>query len=92
MLQKIGRSPATIVDTVMNFGRRRRSAPSMTASRKCRMREHAELKLFSRNCLFEVDHHDNRGLHRRTEKCDEPDPDRDREVIVQQPEQIEPAG
>ncbi len=54
--------------------------------------KHAVLEFCSLHCFFEVDHHNDCRLHRCTEERDEPDPDGDREVIVQQPEQVETSG
>ncbi len=63
VLQKIGNKPATMVETVMSFGRRRRSAPSMTRFAQMRDGESAVLELCSLHGFFEVDHHDDRCLH-----------------------------
>ena len=61
------------------------------AQRRTRERA-AELALLPRDGLFEVDDHHDAGLHRRAEQRDEADPDRDREVVAEQPEQVDAAG
>ena len=93
VLHMIGSRPATTVDTVITLGRSRSSAPSIdrVAQRRARQRA-AQLAPLPLDGLFEVDDHHDAGLHRRAEERDEADPDRDREVVAEQPQQVDAAG
>ena len=99
LLHMIGSSPATTVETVMIFGRRRSSAPSTTASRRSVASRSASpgsalrdrLRRLRERFLQIDDHHDAR-LHGRPEERDEADPDGDGEVVAEQPEQVHAAG
>ena len=58
-----------------------------------RTRERAsELAPLALDGLFQIDDHHDAGLHRRPEERDEADPDRDREVVAQQPQQVDASG
>ena len=58
-----------------------------------RTRERAsELALLALNGLLQIDDHHDAGLHRRPEERNEADPDRDREVVAQQPQQVDASG
>ena len=84
VLHMIGSRPATTVLTVMTFGRRRRSAPSTTASRRCRTRERvAELLPLPSDGFFQIDDHHDTGLHSGAEQRDEADPHGNREVVAE---------
>ncbi len=92
-LHIMGSRPATMVETVITFGRSRNNAPSITASRRCRTEKGcALLALLSRDRLFEVDHHHHSGLHRGAEECDKADPHGDAEVVAEQVQQVDAAG
>ena len=93
VLHMIGSRPATTVETVMTFGRSRSSAPSMTASRSAaRVSAPPSASPLPLDRLLEVDHHHDAGLHGGAEQRDEADPDRDGEVVAEQPEQVDAAG
>ena len=63
---------ATTVETVITLGRRRRSAPSVTASRAPPVSTAPQFLAFARHSLFQIDHHDHGRLHRRTKRAMKP--------------------
>ena len=92
-LHMIGKRLATTVVTVITFGRSRSSAPSCHRLQERRPREAAAERLaLPRHRFLQVDHHHHRRLHRRAEERDEADPDRDREVVAERVQQVDPAG
>ena len=93
VLHMIGSSPATTVETVITFGSQpqQRAFDDRVAQRRTRERA-AQLAPLALDGLFEIDDHHDAGLHRRAEQRDEADPDRDREVVAEQPQQVDAAG
>ena len=85
VLHMIGSRLATIVATVMTFGRRRRRAPSLTAAiRSATAEGRAALAPFSFQRFLEIDDHHHAGLDRRAEERDVADPDGDAEIVAEQ--------
>src|SRR5258708_29685067 len=56
-----------------------------------RDRKRALLFFLSRNCFFEVNHHNDSGLHGGAKERNEADPHGNREGVPKQPKQVEPA-
>ena len=93
VLHMIGSRPATTVETVITFGRRRSSAPSITASRSAaRVSAPPSSLPLPLDRLLQIDDHHDAGLHGGPEERDEADPHRHREVVAEQPQQVDAAG
>ena len=89
--QKIGTSESVAAATVISFGRRRRTEPSRVASRMSSRVTGAACESLVES-LVEVDDHDDTRLDRDAVERDVADPDRDGEVVAEQPLKNDPPG
>jgi len=70
-------------ETVINFGRKRRTDPSIVA--RSTSANHAAGRQASVQSFVKVHNHDNAGLHRDAVERDVADPHRNREVVAEHP-------
>ena len=92
-LHKIGSRLATMVATVITFGRSRSRAPSFTAWIKSAARKpRAAFSHFPFHRFVQIHDHHDAGLNRRAEQRDVADPDGHAEVVAEQPLQEDAAG
>ena len=89
--QRIGTRLASTAHTVISFGRKRWTAPSIAAaSMSPFVKVFPDLQfVFER--FMEIDHHDDAGLDRNSEERDIADGHRNAEVVVKQPLQQQPS-
>jgi hypothetical protein len=91
-LQRMGSRLATMVATVMTFGRRRKRAPSLTRRSSRRDKPSPRSAHFAFHGFLQVDDHDDAGLDGGAEERDVTDPDGDAEIAAEQPLQKHAAG
>ena len=89
---RMGTRLARTTQTVINFGRSRCTAPSITAASMSSCFSGApDLSRWSKR-FVQIDDHDDAGFNRDAEQRDIADPHRDAEVVAEQPLENQTAG
>ena len=91
LAQSMGARPMTTVPSVRSLGRSRCTAPFEDGLAQLR-EAHSLETARPRQGLAQVDEHDDPGRGRHAEAGDVADPDRDRELLPEEPLEEEPAG